>query len=112
MVCNYYPHGNVIDTFYENVLPPPTIKDISTTFFDYEEGNEIKLSAETIEEPDNEDSTSNLMPFHKSCLIAHNKYRALHGCPSLHLSPDLCHLAYDWAKVRLVKSFDSNLLWR
>lgn len=57
--------------------------------------------------------------FEKSCLKAHNEYRAKHAVPPLKLNKRLCRFSEEWAKVMnsflffllnfLVKTFLANL---
>lgn len=37
--------------------------------------------------------------FEKGCLEAHNKFRAMHGTPTLSINPDLTEVASKWAQV-------------
>lgn len=39
--------------------------------------------------------------FEKSCLKAHNEYRAKHAVPPLKLNKRLCRFSEEWAKVRI-----------
>lgn len=72
VVCNYDPPGN-----YQG---------------------EFKLNVAKVGSPPYVDPNANIS-FDHQCLIAHNKYRALHGCPPLILNKKLSDFAKEWAEV-------------
>ncbi|KAI9585798.1 hypothetical protein GQX74_001645 [Glossina fuscipes] len=84
VVCNYEPHGNVIDHFAENV---PQV------------GGTILKEEQPIKKP--EDIAREASQFEEQCLKVHNKYRALHGVPPLKLNKKLTAYAAEWATVQL-----------
>lgn len=53
---------------------------------------------------------STFSEFEKSCLKAHNDYRAKHAVPPLKLSKRLCRFSEEWAKVCSFKIFSKEIL--
>lgn len=100
VIAKYYPPGNVVGHFIDNVLPP---------------GGDL-----ISELPDNNDVHASFKPSEKSttpsqgygedyghfeieCLKAHNEYRKLHGAEPLKLTPKLCKYSVEWANELAVK---------
>ncbi|KAK4872975.1 hypothetical protein RN001_015004 [Aquatica leii] len=87
VVANYYPPGNVIGSFAQNVPP--------LGGFVTENNNDIapKLSNLLISSKTDESS------FEIDFLNAHNEYRQKHGVPPLTLDKKLCKYSEEWAKI-------------
>ncbi|XP_017772831.1 PREDICTED: uncharacterized protein LOC108559950 isoform X2 [Nicrophorus vespilloides] len=82
VVANYYPPGNVIGHYLENV---PSLLDVEVIS---EAVSSIGLSGKRA-----------LSAFRQECLEAHNKYRAKHGVPPLQLDNELSRYSDEWAKI-------------
>lgn len=52
--------------------------------------------------------STGITEFEKSCLKAHNEYRAKHSVPPLKLNKRLCRFSEEWAKVNYSKPFLSK----
>ncbi|XP_065157178.1 uncharacterized protein [Atheta coriaria] len=81
VVAQYYPPGNIIGSFVENV--PPLVTNIN---------NNNCISTLNI-------SKTAKSSFNAAILDAHNKYRMLHGARPLELDANLCRFSEEWAKM-------------
>lgn len=51
------------------------------------------------------DTGDKFSEFEHEILDAHNRYRAIHGCPPLKLNLEMCNYAREWAVVRKINFF-------
>ncbi|KAL3285339.1 hypothetical protein HHI36_019447 [Cryptolaemus montrouzieri] len=88
VVANYYPPGNYVGRYNENVPPlgstPEKVSEIARDL------HKISIKGS--------DGIQNVHVFEKDFLDAHNKYRAIHGVEPLELDKKLCKYAEEWAK--------------
>ncbi|XP_035684238.1 uncharacterized protein LOC118421183 [Branchiostoma floridae] len=106
VVGNYYPPGNMLGDFDENVLPPGSpVKGGHSKPRDPSPSNrwDSKPSRPSRRSPSPEQSRVDTGDFAEDCLSAQNDYRQKHGAPPLKMSAKLCKHAQQWAD-HLVKS--------
>ncbi|KAH1000065.1 uncharacterized protein LOC109533085 isoform X2 [Dendroctonus ponderosae] len=100
VVANYYPPGNMIGSFDENVPPPGGL----SPSYNNNNNNTIELPTQLGRlSLSSKSSTRDLRSvtegdFEDDFLNAHNKYRKRHGVPPLKLDKSLCKYAEEWAK--------------
>lgn len=98
VVCNYFPPGNVIPEFRQNVPMkiPKAAKEI--------EEKEKLLEKTAKDETAPKSNDAHKLPFSEvfinQFVIEHNIYRFMHHSPPLKLSPMLTELAQNWSDVR------------
>ena len=105
IVANFYPCGNVIGKFQENVLPPRGKQTRAPRAKSRDAPMRSKASR-----PEREDTSSRnrrnsadkntfggYNNFIAEALQSHNKYRAKHHSPPLRLNKDLCKIAQSYA---------------
>lgn len=102
VVANYYPPGNIIGHFANNVPPPASLH---TNNNHIELPNPLstlasKLSSITLTKQTNTKLSQNFTEgnFEDDFLEAHNDYRKRHGVPALKLDKKLCKYSEEWAK--------------
>ncbi|KAK9882009.1 hypothetical protein WA026_018861 [Henosepilachna vigintioctopunctata] len=88
VVANYYPAGNYVGRYIQNVPPLGSTPD---------EAKELARDLHKISIRGSDDNI-NVSVFETDFLKAHNKYRALHGADPLELDRKLCKYAEEWAK--------------
>lgn len=101
VVTNYYPPGNIIGHFAENVPSPETYHnnnhiELST----HMSSLSTKLSSITLTRQTHSRLSQNFTEgnFEEEFLETHNEYRKRHGVPSLKLDRKLCKYSEEWAK--------------
>ncbi|XP_076264117.1 uncharacterized protein LOC143198658 isoform X2 [Rhynchophorus ferrugineus] len=96
VVTNYYPPGNVIGSFSENVPPPGgfLVNNNNEVGF-YSHMSRLSLSSRCSNRELRKITEDN---FDEDFLDAHNKYRRRHGVPPLKLDKELCKCAEEWAR--------------
>ncbi|KAL1502315.1 hypothetical protein ABEB36_007480 [Hypothenemus hampei] len=102
VVANYYPPGNMIGSFAENVPPPGGFSgkaqssNINNNTIDLSPSlSRLSLSLKSSAKDLRSITEGN---FEEDFLNAHNHYRARHGVPPLTLDKSLCKYAEEWAK--------------
>ncbi|CAG9768166.1 unnamed protein product [Ceutorhynchus assimilis] len=100
VVANYYPAGNMIGSFAENVPPPGGVSPTPS----HNNNNTIELPTQLSRlSLSSRSSTKDLRSiteanFEEDFLQAHNNYRRKHGVAPLKLDKSLCKYAEEWAK--------------
>ncbi|XP_071443372.1 uncharacterized protein [Hetaerina americana] len=89
VVANYYPPGNYIGSYVDNVLPLQGATDKVKT----PETNGTNTTEETAPTGSEDEE------FAKEGLRLHNEFRKKHGVPELKLSPVLNEYSKQWAKT-------------
>ena len=95
----YYPSGNLLGRFKDNVQPPVAVSS-----------EPVKKTAEVTTPPTSKIEIKTLEPkptdvnkinetFINEALKAHNEYRKKHFAPSLKHNPDLSAIAQKWAET-------------
>ncbi|KAL9930591.1 uncharacterized protein ACN427_014992 isoform 1-T1 [Glossina fuscipes fuscipes] len=111
VVCNYEPHGNVVDHFAENVpqLLSAFLKDEKSLLRTEHILQNLTYHICNVSVPTAQPQlkSTEIREFEEDCLRAHNKFRAMHGSPPLKLNRNLCTFAAEWAKeLAKKKSFE------
>lgn len=98
VVANYYPPGNYIGSYIENV---PPLGGFSNGSYKSKspESNYSSDSERDLKSPSGSETSTEDEDFAKEGLRIHNEYRKKHGTPELKLSPVLCDYAKQWAKT-------------
>lgn len=101
-MANYYPPGNIIGHFANNVPPPESYHtnnnhiELSTQLSSLSS----KLTSVTLTRQTNSRLSQNFTEgnFEEEFLEAHNEYRKRHGVPPLNLDRKLCKYSEEWAR--------------
>lgn len=98
VVANYYPAGNIVGHFSDNVPP--------IGGYDFENNNELSIKLSQLSLPTSHKNLSNGTEgdFEHDLLKAHNEYRNKHGVPPLKLDKKLCKYSEEWAKILASKN--------
>ena len=103
IVANFYPGGNVVGQFSDNVFPP---KGKGGSKKPKEKEKEPKKSKK---ENKGKQNLSGFTQFDIEALDAHNRYRKKHHVPPLTLNKDLCKIAQSYAqKLLATNSFEHS----
>lgn len=108
VVANYYPAGNLLGRFKDNVFQIPKIKDTfdKSSSKTYDEKPIPKLNEYEKPQSRSYDTKADVFKpqkadqekFISEALIAHNQYRRKHGVPPLKHNPKISEIAQKWAE--------------